>query len=53
MEQQNIPETKPKTNIGSILLLIGLLLIFAGAVMTTLAPQDETEQQSRANNRTI
>ncbi len=48
MEQQNIPETKtkPKTNIGSILLLIGLLLIFAGVAMTTLAPQDETEQET-------
>ena len=46
MEQQNIPETKPKTNIGSILLLIGLLLIFAGAAMTTLAPQDETDQET-------
>ncbi len=46
MEQQNIPETKPKTNIGSILLLIGLLLIFAGAAMTTLVPQDETAQET-------
>ena len=37
MEQQNIPETKEKkkTNIGSVLLLLGALMIFAGVAMIT------------------
>lgn len=42
MEQHNIPETKEKnnTNIGSIILLIGLLLIFAGVAMIAFSPQE-------------
>lgn len=47
MENQNIPETKPKAkiNLGSILLLIGLLLIAVGVALTTFVPQQEPNQE--------
>ena len=64
MEQQNneeVKETKPKqkTNIGSLILLIGLLLIFAGVAMITFAPQEveqpenpeQTEQPSEESSK--
>lgn len=47
MEQQNIPETKEKkkTNIGSVLLLLGALMIFAGVAMITFFPEEEKQEQ--------
>lgn len=63
MEQQNIPQKqeKKKTNIGSLLLLIGLLLIFAGVtyqtffikeeVTETEQPQEETQQPSEGTHQ--
>lgn len=51
MEQQNneeVKETKPKqkTNIGSLILLIGLLLIFAGVAMITFTPQEVEQSEN-------
>ena len=57
MENQNISETKQKTkfNPGSILLLIGLLLIAVGVALTTFVPQEEpnTEITDQPSEETL
>ena len=57
MENKNISETKQKTkfNPGSILLLIGLLLIAVGVVLTTFVPQEEpnTETPNQPSEETL
>ena len=63
MENKNISKTKQKAKInpGSILLLVGLLLIAIGVALTTLVPQEDLnnektnqpseESQSETNNK--
>lgn len=48
MDNQNISEIKQKTKInpGSILLLIGLLLIAAGVALTILAPKETVKEST-------
>ena len=63
MENKSVSEIKqkPKINPGSILLLVGLLLIAIGVALTTLVPQEDLnndktnqpseESQSEINNK--